>query len=173
EEGRGHGEHAVFRPERIERERHRLPIRHRQNDQHDADRDEHEDVDYSLDHGVTLSVARGAGRAPYRCSTQLRAQNRFTLLLEPLQSSWSAWPGLRRSRSSLPVLKNGTHCSSTKTASPVRGLRPEREGRFLTEKRSEEHTSELQSRENLVCRLLLEKKNTPSHHRGKHINHRK
>src|SRR5690606_41570228 len=34
-------------------------------------------------------------------------------------------------------------------------------GNFLTnEKRSEEHTSELQSRENLVCRLLLEKKNT-------------
>src|SRR5436309_4367776 len=27
--------------------------------------------------------------------------------------------------------------------------------------RSEEHTSELQSRENLVCRLLLEKKNWP------------
>src|SRR5690606_41222162 len=34
-------------------------------------------------------------------------------------------------------------------------------GRFLAEgtPRSEEHTSELQSRENLVCRLLLEKKN--------------
>src|SRR5436309_10038267 len=31
--------------------------------------------------------------------------------------------------------------------------------------RSEEHTSELQSRENLVCRLLLEKKNR---HRGDH-----
>src|SRR5690606_40835404 len=29
---------------------------------------------------------------------------------------------------------------------------------FLGRKRSEEHTSELQSRENLVCRLLLEKK---------------
>src|SRR5690606_41805001 len=28
----------------------------------------------------------------------------------------------------------------------------------LSDKRSEEHTSELQSRENLVCRLLLEKK---------------
>src|SRR5436309_6771280 len=28
------------------------------------------------------------------------------------------------------------------------------------ERRSEEHTSELQSRENLVCRLLLEKKNS-------------
>src|SRR3712207_8147529 len=30
------------------------------------------------------------------------------------------------------------------------------------EKRSEEHTSELQSRQYLVCRLLLEKKKTPS-----------
>ena len=29
---------------------------------------------------------------------------------------------------------------------------------FLRQIRSEEHTSELQSRENLVCRLLLEKK---------------
>src|SRR5690606_41110504 len=29
--------------------------------------------------------------------------------------------------------------------------------------RSEEHTSELQSRENLVCRLLLEKKKGPEH----------
>src|SRR3954463_4798457 len=38
--------------------------------------------------------------------------------------------------------------------------------------RSEEHTSELQSHDNLVCRLLLEKKNTgqvpsrPAQHRG-------
>src|SRR5690606_42040159 len=30
------------------------------------------------------------------------------------------------------------------------------------QRRSEEHTSELQSRENLVCRLLLEKKNKES-----------
>src|SRR5690606_40933767 len=30
------------------------------------------------------------------------------------------------------------------------------------ERRSEEHTSELQSREKLVCRLLLEKKNSSS-----------
>src|SRR5690606_39925307 len=31
-------------------------------------------------------------------------------------------------------------------------------GKFGESSRSEEHTSELQSRENLVCRLLLEKK---------------
>src|SRR5690606_40067519 len=33
----------------------------------------------------------------------------------------------------------------------------------LNDLRSEEHTSELQSRENLVCRLLLEKKKTKMH----------
>src|SRR3712207_7871684 len=32
-----------------------------------------------------------------------------------------------------------------------------------TDQRSEEHTSELQSRQYLVCRLLLEKKKTPPH----------
>src|SRR2546430_13534995 len=33
-------------------------------------------------------------------------------------------------------------------------------GELLDDLRSEEHTSELQSQSNLVCRLLLEKKNT-------------
>src|SRR5690606_40269706 len=36
--------------------------------------------------------------------------------------------------------------------------RVEEEGGTVLKARSEEHTSELQSRENLVCRLLLEKK---------------
>src|SRR5690606_39838594 len=35
--------------------------------------------------------------------------------------------------------------------------------RISTRPRSEEHTSELQSRENLVCRLLLEKKKRTKH----------
>src|SRR3712207_8478706 len=35
-------------------------------------------------------------------------------------------------------------------------------GTLMRGPRSEEHTSELQSRQYLVCRLLLEKKNTPS-----------
>src|SRR5690554_7337278 len=37
-------------------------------------------------------------------------------------------------------------------------------GRFHKVKRSEEHTSELQSRPHLVCRLLLEKKKKNYHH---------
>src|SRR3712207_7376199 len=35
----------------------------------------------------------------------------------------------------------------------------EQQGYWPTDERSEEHTSELQSRQYLVCRLLLEKKN--------------
>src|SRR2546430_6204197 len=37
-----------------------------------------------------------------------------------------------------------------------------REGQCHSQKRSEEHTSELQSQSNLVCRLLLEKKKKTS-----------
>src|SRR2546430_3549518 len=43
---------------------------------------------------------------------------------------------------------------------------------YNTESRSEEHTSELQSQSNLVCRLLLEKKNNsialPTHETRSH-----
>src|SRR3712207_6905031 len=45
----------------------------------------------------------------------------------------------------------------TTTLRSIHGILPPREGRIIF-KRSEEHTSELQSRQYLVCRLLLEKK---------------
>src|SRR2546430_5406187 len=45
--------------------------------------------------------------------------------------------------------------------------RPKRDCAITLHARSEEHTSELQSQSNLVCRLLLEKKNRElSHRRG-------
>src|SRR5436309_12604941 len=43
-------------------------------------------------------------------------------------------------------------------ARPGGTRRPHRADALAGARRSEEHTSELQSRENLVCRLLLEKK---------------
>src|SRR3989442_12000647 len=51
---------------------------------------------------------------------------------------------------------------------------PEQHGtEFFEWVRSEEHTSELQSRPHLVCRLLLEKKKRPSapsnRHDGRHL----
>src|SRR3712207_7231142 len=54
---------------------------------------------------------------------------------------------LVRQAAALPVLKKDFHVH------PVQ----------LTEARSEEHTSELQSRQYLVCRLLLEKKKIRLH----------
>src|SRR3712207_8869189 len=42
-------------------------------------------------------------------------------------------------------------------------------GRWVATTTSEEHTSELQSRQYLVCRLLLEKKNTSKYTVAKHI----
>src|SRR2546430_13473656 len=42
-------------------------------------------------------------------------------------------------------------------------IRPVAWGRWISESRSEEHTSELQSQSNLVCRLLLEKKKKKIH----------
>src|SRR3712207_8420616 len=55
------------------------------------------------------------------------------------------------------LLADGPHAHR-----PTRGLDAAAEGEDLVDDRSEEHTSELQSRQYLVCRLLLEKKKTDS-----------
>src|SRR5690606_14848862 len=54
-------------------------------------------------------------------------------------------------RSRSPGTSSGSRSFAKDTRNGAPGIPPET--------RSEEHTSELQSRENLVCRLLLEKKN--------------
>src|SRR3712207_9452659 len=57
----------------------------------------------------------------------------------------------------LPISRDHSSCS--KTGWPGTGARPSPvDGTGA--RRSEEHTSELQSRQYLVCRLLLEKKKT-------------
>src|SRR5688572_31777991 len=48
----------------------------------------------------------------------------------------------------------------TKTDYGTYAAPPDGDRRRAPDPRSEEHTSELQSQSNLVCRLLLEKKNT-------------
>src|SRR5260221_7950754 len=48
--------------------------------------------------------------------------------------------------------------------SPPGSLRPSRWRAVKPQRRSEEHTSELQSHSDLVCRLLLEKKKAQLHH---------
>src|SRR2546430_8782652 len=58
--------------------------------------------------------------------------------------------------------------ASTRRSAPARAAAPTaraspRAGPPATGTRSEEHTSELQSQSNLVCRLLLEKKKKDTH----------
>src|SRR3712207_7302454 len=57
----------------------------------------------------------------------------------------------------------GRHVAEVRA--PLEGhLHPAAEGGAHREQRSEEHTSELQSRQYLVCRLLLEKKKNDRRH---------
>src|SRR5690606_41502247 len=61
----------------------------------------------------------------------------------------------RRSSRAFSVISPASAAASTPAATPARAPLSTGGG---DPSRSEEHTSELQSRENLVCRLLLEKK---------------
>src|SRR2546430_7948761 len=63
----------------------------------------------------------------------------------------------------LPISPEARDGRDHRGAAPLRGIRtrrgePRRDPVRARHSRSEEHTSELQSQSNLVCRLLLEKK---------------
>src|SRR3712207_6977644 len=59
------------------------------------------------------------------------------------------------------VMTKSSNDSANASSAPE--MMPGRVSGRVTLRRSEEHTSELQSRQYLVCRLLLEKKKTFSH----------
>src|SRR5207247_11422793 len=61
-----------------------------------------------------------------------------------------------------PARERGGHPRGRRTRLAGRDPREARGGHLLEDLRSEEHTSELQSRVDLVCRLLLEKKKMQS-----------
>src|SRR2546430_6352313 len=63
-------------------------------------------------------------------------------------------------RSAPPSRRRSTPASRPRSRRPRDGGSARRRRRSGSEARSEEHTSELQSQSNLVCRLLLEKKKT-------------
>src|SRR5690606_41141057 len=70
---------------------------------------------------------------------------------EPVERHGSSWSGMAQRCSTVMVWVASTSVTISLTAPTSQAAR---------RPRSEEHTSELQSRENLVCRLLLEKKKT-------------
>src|SRR3712207_8575300 len=69
-------------------------------------------------------------------------------------------PSSRTAGSEPPAPRRRRCCSGRATWSTARGSDP---------CRSEEHTSELQSRQYLVCRLLLEKKNNHTCNPTQHV----
>src|SRR5437868_14430490 len=82
----------------------------------------------------------------------------FLMIRRPPRSTLFPYTTLFR----LSACKRSVNRARTSSASPSRPLSSSGStgavGRPCTPERSEEHTSELQSRFDLVCRLLLEKK---------------
>src|SRR5690606_40732558 len=70
-----------------------------------------------------------------------------------------AYATLFRSRISWPFARTRAGLGGLMIEGVGRTVRTQFPSGSKTRNRSEEHTSELQSRENLVCRLLLERKN--------------
>src|SRR5260370_10814855 len=106
-----HGKVRIGRIERVEGHRDRLVIGDRQRDQRGESRDHEDYLQEPADH-------------------RLYAHDHLADHL----AGTSICGRFRRSRISLPVLKNGTDFWSTATCAPVLGLRPARARRFLTEK---------------------------------------
>src|SRR5690349_23131846 len=83
------------------------------------------------------------------------------MIRRPPRSTLFPYTTLFRSWCSEPIAIT-SHCTSWPTRDEKTGVLPTN--------RSEEHTSELQSRRDLVCRLLLEKKKQPDNpHQQRHL----
>src|SRR2546426_4966373 len=99
----------------------------------------------------------------------------FLMIRRPPRSTLFPYTTLFRSRRDRgrgpPMYRHGRPPLALRALDLVRaaaarqpGLRPVVHGGRAGVRRSEEHTSELQSPCNLVCRLLLEKKKKKKHH---------
>src|SRR5438874_9138946 len=112
----------------------------------------------------TIKTSRRSRPRSLICSSRNRSKRRLRTAVDVLTSQNKerklGWFTLRLKR--LPT-KNSTTVASEVAAKTWRAsvlLRERRLDSYRPTKRSEEHTSELQSRRDLVCRLLLEKKKT-------------
>src|SRR5690606_41956137 len=98
-------------------------------------------------------------------SSVLFSYNRICPLLLPFPTrrspdlsacAWATRPSARPTAGGWCARAGSCTARHRRSGTAARACSPD----WPTATRSEEHTSELQSRENLVCRLLLEKKNT-------------
>src|SRR3712207_7953103 len=96
------------------------------------------------------------------------------MIRRPPRSTLFPYTTLFRSRGHDPRRRDPRRLTLTVEARRDEGAASGRPLRFAwgtrAPRRSEEHTSELQSRQYLVCRLLLEKKKKINMHTSKHNN---
>src|SRR2546430_10046480 len=89
----------------------------------------------------------------------------FLMIRRPPRSTLFPYTTLFRSRSAARALRaRGVAGGEPALPSAVESGPQVLEARRQRARRSEEHTSELQSQSNLVCRLLLEKKKKHTYH---------
>src|SRR2546430_8482170 len=87
----------------------------------------------------------------------------FLMIRRPPRSTLFPYTTLFRSHASVAGVSRVGSCAPLSTDTPLsRVFVISRHTSTAADGRSEEHTSELQSQSNLVCRLLLEKKKTDS-----------
>src|SRR5256886_10103227 len=86
----------------------------------------------------------------------------FLMIRRPPRSTLFPYTTLFRSLTGLPSVRARIGRADAAVAA----------ARLAVSERSEEHTSELQSQSNLVCRLLLEKKKKTPELRSRHADHR-
>src|SRR5262249_58025627 len=82
----------------------------------------------------------------------------FSLIRRPPRSTLFPYTTLFRSKEGCDRVA-GSYCAQQGRSVDRTTVGKDRQARHTSSTRSEEHTSELQSLTNLVCRLLLEKKN--------------
>src|SRR5258708_22429874 len=98
----------------------------------------------------------------YQTRIQVRlASQRMTVLLRAKGCGYLVLSLCRR-RGSQPIATAISMCALVKRPALYLLFRERHPVRFRSSRRSEEHTSELQSPDHLVCRLLLEKKKITS-----------
>src|SRR5690606_41772539 len=110
-------------------------------------------------------LCRSSSR-PYPCIPILRTRRPQRSTLFPyttLFRSRACSRGSRATTSTRARCRRTTSTSPGAVRTPPAPVSPASVPTDRTSSRSEEHTSELQSRENLVCRLLLEKKKKTTH----------
>src|SRR5690606_41830762 len=96
-----------------------------------------------------IRVSRGAARCPY--TTRFRSVGRMRVVLYHRLGTLAEMAGIFAKNHANVITLEQTHVDD-----PFHTYEVDLEAQDLAH-RSEEHTSELQSREKLVCRLLLEK----------------